>query len=74
MGLINDLNLATKQAESANHAKSDFLSSMSHEIRTPLNAIIGFSQALAKEDISGKAREEVNDILVASNNLLEIVN
>lgn len=74
LGLINDLNLATKQAESANHAKSDFLSSMSHEIRTPLNAIIGFSQALAKEDISGKAREEVNDILVASNNLLEIVN
>jgi signal transduction histidine kinase/FixJ family two-component response regulator len=72
--LIDALNLSTKQAESANHAKSDFLSSMSHEIRTPLNAIIGFSQALAKEDISGSAKEEVNDILLASNNLLEIVN
>ena len=74
LGMINDLNIATQQAESANHAKSDFLSSMSHEIRTPLNAIIGFSKALAKEDISGSAKEEVKDILNASNNLLEIVN
>ena len=47
---------------------------MSHEIRTPLNAIIGFSQALAKEDISGSAKDEVKDILNASQNLLEIVN
>ena len=72
--LINVLNIATNQAESANHAKTDFLSSMSHEIRTPLNAIIGFSKALAKEEISGSAKEEVKDILNASNNLLEIVN
>ena len=72
--IISDLNIATRQAESANHAKSDFLSSMSHEIRTPLNAIIGFSRALAKEEISGVAKEEVKEILMASNNLLEIVN
>ena len=74
LSLIEELNIATRQAEAANHAKSDFLSSMSHEIRTPLNAIIGFSQALAKEDISGSAKDEVKDILTASNNLLEIVN
>jgi CheY-like chemotaxis protein len=48
---------------------------MSHEIRTPLNAITGFSQALSlEEDIKDKAREDVNDILVASASLLEIVN
>ena len=72
--LIESLNIATQQADAANHAKSDFLSSMSHEIRTPLNAIIGFSQALAKEPISGSAKEEVKEIINASNNLLEIVN
>ena len=71
---IEELNIATRQAESANHAKSDFLSSMSHEIRTPLNAIVGFSQALAKEDISGSAKDEVKEILNASTTLLETVN
>ncbi len=38
--------LAQQQADQANRAKSDFLSSMSHELRTPLNAVIGFSEAL----------------------------
>ena len=72
--MIEKLNVAKDKAEKANDAKTDFLSSMSHEIRTPLNAIVGFGQALAKEDISGTAKEEVKDIIMASNNLLEIVN
>ena len=72
--LINKLNEAKSIAEDANDAKTSFLSSMSHEIRTPLNAIVGFGQALAKEDISGTAKEEVQDILMASNTLLDIVN
>ncbi len=72
--LISRLNEAKANAETASKTKTDFLSSMSHEIRTPLNAIIGFGQALAKEDISGTAKEEVQDILMASNTLLEIVN
>ena len=71
---IKALNIATQQAESANHAKSEFLSSVSHEIRTPLNAIVDFSQSLAKEEISGPAKDEVKEILNASTILLETIN
>ena len=73
--LINELNMAKDQAEKANRAKTDFLSSMSHEIRTPLNAIVGFSNSLNdNKDIPESAKSDVKDILVASDNLLEIVN
>ena len=74
MKLINELNIAKDQAVKANRAKSDFLSSISHEIRTPLNAIVGFSQALSEEDLPEEAKDEVKDIIMASNGLLEIVN
>ena len=74
MKLIEELNIATTQADKANMAKSEFLSNMSHEIRTPLNAIVGFSRALSEEEISPKAKEEVNEIIDSANNLLRIVN
>jgi len=74
MAMIEQLNIAREAAEKANSAKSDFLSNMSHEIRTPLNAIVGFSQALETEDLSPSAKEEADDIMSASESLLEIVN
>ncbi len=75
MRLIEQLNIARDQAERANNAKSEFLSNMSHEIRTPLNAIVGFSQALAEEEnVPEEAKDEIKDIMMASQNLLEIVN
>ena len=72
--MIAELNSAKNSAEKANHAKSDFLSNMSHEIRTPLNAIVGFSESLKEDNIPRESREKVDDIIMASNNLLELVN
>ena len=72
--LINQLELAKDSAEKANHAKTDFLSSMSHEIRTPLNAIVGFSQCIENATNLDEAKEDARDIVMASENLLEIVN
>ena len=72
--MIEQLNIARDQADKANSAKSEFLSSMSHEIRTPLNAIVGFSQALSEEELPFQAKEEVKDIMMASETLLDIVN
>lgn len=75
MKMIEELNIARNQADKANRAKTEFLSNMSHEIRTPLNAITGLSQVLSEEEgLPSKAKEDVKDIIMASDSLLEIVN
>jgi len=69
------LNLAVSEANRANQAKSDFLSSMSHELRTPMNAIIGFAQMLELDgDLNADQRDNVGEILRAGRHLLHLIN
>ena len=72
-----DLVEAKKEAENANNAKSEFLSSMSHELRTPMNAISGFAQLLmmgSDNKLNDLQQNNVEEILKASNHLLQLVN
>ncbi|MCR4377380.1 MAG: response regulator [Rhodospirillales bacterium] len=72
-----DLRHAKEEAETANAAKSKFMSSMSHELRTPLNSIMGFAQLLEldakKYADSPRYRDAVRHILSSSNQLLELI-
>ena len=65
---------AQRVAETANAAKSLFLSHVSHELRTPLNAILGFGQLLETEGLTLDQRESVEHILDGGRHLLTLVN
>jgi len=71
------LKQATQNAEDANRAKSELLSSMSHELRTPLNAVLGFSQLLKmdpKDPLSDRQAGSVNHIEKGGHQLLKLIN
>lgn len=73
---INLVN-AREDAENANRAKSQFLSSMSHELRTPLNAIMGFGQLLTMDKDSELSETQIDfatEIVKAGKHLLELIN
>ena len=69
------LSEAARAAETANRAKSTFLSNMSHDIRTPMNAIIGFTTlAVSNIDNKKRVRDYLGKILSSSNHLLSLIN
>ncbi|PVM86791.1 hybrid sensor histidine kinase/response regulator [Caulobacter radicis] len=60
-------------AETANAAKSQFLSHMSHELRTPLNAVIGYSYWLSRGNLDPKQRTAVDAIRSSGEHLLAVI-
>ncbi|MYM22213.1 response regulator [Duganella sp. FT135W] len=78
LGWLNTvLDAARKEAERANHEKSNFLSSMSHELRTPLNSILGFAQILSSDKFpkgEGDRQRFAHNIVQSGRHLLTLVN
>ncbi|WP_373017483.1 PAS domain S-box protein [Thiomicrorhabdus sp.] len=71
---LTELEKAKQEAESANRAKSEFLSSMSHELRTPLNSVLGFSELLANSELTDKQARQLQNIRQSGQHLLELIN
>jgi len=68
---------AKDQAEAANRAKSEFISSVSHELRTPLNAIIGFSKLLQNPRIGPLNEDQeayMQDVVHSAEHLMQLIN
>jgi len=75
--LFREIEVKSRELETASRHKSEFLANMSHELRTPLNAIIGFSEVLAEGmfgDVNGKQAEYLADILESGRHLLSLIN
>ena len=72
--MLSALTEAKNEASLAAQAKGNFLANMSHEIRTPLNAIIGFTEAELRRDLSAPDIENLHKIHSSSNLLLGIIN
>ncbi|MEW6505881.1 MAG: response regulator, partial [Chloroflexota bacterium] len=74
LNILEDLEEARQEAESAAKAKADFLANMSHEIRTPMNAIIGFTNLAMKTELDRKQYDYLKKIQQSGQHLLGIIN
>lgn len=74
--VAKEIDILKSDIDKSNRAKTDFLNNMSHEIRTPMNAIVGFSDSLLNSPVfdAETARNDIQNISTASNNLLDIIN
>jgi signal transduction histidine kinase/DNA-binding response OmpR family regulator/HPt (histidine-containing phosphotransfer) domain-containing protein len=74
LNIMEDLEEARKEAESATKSKSDFLANMSHEIRTPMNAVIGMAHLALQTNLTPKQADYVKKIQRSALSLLGIIN
>jgi signal transduction histidine kinase len=75
--LYREIEIKSRELETASRHKSEFLANMSHELRTPLNAIIGFSEVLVERlfgELNDKQAEYVSDIAESGRHLLALIN
>ena len=71
--VIEHARQSARDADYANHAKSDFMATMSHEIRTPLNGVIGFIDMLAETPLNAEQKDFVDTLQVSSEALLFLI-
>lgn len=72
--LLLELQKEKEKNEKLNNIKIDFLTNMNHEFRTSLNTIVGFSECIKQEDSIDACKNDADDIITSSQNLLEIIN